>query len=333
VEAQRLLAERSTAAADSPATGSRDLFRKHEQVVFIISRLAGMGFQRVAEAETEIDAGATRFNFQSLTLLCASLGLALVCSVFTVRATRSLFRRMAWQEGELTRVSWHMLAHHETIARRFSHELHDELGQTLAALRSNLTSIQPAPGGAGRLADSTRLLDDAIGNVRQLSQLLRPMILDDFGLDAGLGWLCEGFMQRTGIEVDYHSDLHCRLADLTETHLFRIAQEALTNIARHSGATKVKMELHASADEIRLTVVDNGKGIADPGARRPSVGVAGVGTTGMGMTGMRARTRAVGGVFRVSRPEQGGLKLEVAIPFPGEIRKEEHEADPDFVGR
>src|SRR4051812_14843475 len=93
----------------SSPTGSRDLFRKHEQVIFIISQLVGQGFQRVANAEAEIDRRATRFNRESLTLLCASLGLALICSIFTVRMTHEMFRRMTWQESELTRVSWHML--------------------------------------------------------------------------------------------------------------------------------------------------------------------------------------------------------------------------------
>jgi len=327
LEAHRVV----TQGVSSP-TGSRDLFRKHEQVIFIISQLVGQGFQRVANAEAEIDRRATRFNRESLTLLCASLGLALICSIFTVRMTHEMFRRMTWQESELTRVSWHMLADQESIARRFSHELHDELGQTLAAVKSNLAA---APRGGGepsaertmRLADSTRLVDDAIRNVRQLSQLLRPMILDDFGLDAGLGWLCEGFMQRTSIEVDYESNLHSRLPDETETHLFRIAQEALTNVARHSGATRVKMNLVTSEDDIRLTIVDNGKGIEDLSA----------GTQSLGMTGMRARARAAGGIFRVTTPKEGGLKLEARIPLPEEIppseQKEKYEHYQNLVSR
>jgi signal transduction histidine kinase len=314
----------------NPATpgGTRDLFRKHEQVIAAISKLVGQGLQRVAEAEGEIGRRADKFNRESLTLLCASLGLALVCSIFTVRMTRELFRKMTWQESELTRVSWHMLADQESIARRFSHELHDELGQTLAAVKSNLAAVARSLGNTSpdrtlRLEDSTRLVDDAIRNVRQLSQLLRPTILDDFGLDAGLGWLCEGFMQRTSIDVDYKSNLHSRLPEDTETHLFRIAQEALTNVARHSGATKVKMALRASDEDIRLTVVDNGKGIEDLGA----------GTQSIGMTGMRARARAVGGVFRVTRPEEGGLRLEARIPLPEQVLGVKHEPHPNFVGR
>ena len=99
-----------------------------------------------------------------------------------------------------------MLESQETAARRFSHELHDELGQSLTAIKANVTALDPAtPPDPARLEDCRRLIDEAIQNVRELSHLLRPTILDDFGLDAGIRWLAERFGQRTGIEVDYKS--------------------------------------------------------------------------------------------------------------------------------
>jgi two-component system sensor histidine kinase UhpB len=177
------------------------------------------------------------------------------------------------------------------------------------------------PGNTVRLDDSTRLVDESISNVRQLSQLLRPMILDDFGLDAGLNWLCEGFMQRTGIDVAYQSNYHSRLSDEMETHLFRIAQEALTNVARHSGASGVRMELYSDADDIRLTIADNGKGIPKAPATRQS----------LGMTGMRARARAVGGVFSVTSPDGKGVKIEVVVPMPESV-EEVNEPHPNLAG-
>src|SRR5205085_1875927 len=141
----------------------------------------------------------------------------------------------------------------EATARRFSHELHDELGQSLTAVKTNLSALNSGgSGGDERLADCLRLVDDAIGNVRQMSQLLRPTILDDFGLEAGLRWLAEGFSARTGIDVKVDSNHSGRLADETETHLFRIAQEALTNVARHSGAKHVRMRLESAGGEICL---------------------------------------------------------------------------------
>ncbi len=315
VEARRLPSD------ESATLGSRDLFRRHEEVVFTMSRLVGEGFRRITQAEQEIERRANRFTRESVSLLIASLVLALVCSIFTVRLTRQLFRNMAWQESELARVSWQMLADQESIARRFSHELHDELGQTLAALKANLA----AAGNAPRIEDSMQLTDDAIRNVRQLSQLLRPMILDDFGLDAGLSWLCDGFMQRTGIEVDYRSNLADRLPDEAETQLFRIAQEALTNVARHSGATKVEVDLHAGDNAVRLRITDNGKGLKEnPPNKGPS----------LGMTGMRARARVAGGQFRAASPKEGGFTVEATIPvFPGKKEnKEEYEPHSNPAG-
>src|SRR5206468_1474101 len=189
----------------------------------------------------QIERRTSRLSDISLIFAAASVVLALIFAIITVRLVTQLIRQMEWQTAELARVSWHMLEDQEATARRFSHELHDELGQSLTAVRTNLTALESSGQDPQRVADCLRLVDDAIGNVRQMSQLLRPTILDDFGLEAGLRWLCEGFTHRTGIEVEFHGGLGRRLPDETETHLFRIAQEALTNVARHSGAKHVWM--------------------------------------------------------------------------------------------
>src|SRR5262249_6048556 len=148
-----------------------------------------------------------------------------------------------------------------------------------------------------------------------MSQLLRPTILDDFGLEAGLRWLAEGFAARTGIEVGVNSTFPDRLPDETETHLFRIAQEALTNIARHSGATRATITLEPVGDEIWLAIHDDGRGLG----ATPSNG------HGLGLTGMRARARSAGGDAEVrSRPGEGVL-IEVRVPI-------RHEAHPNPVG-
>jgi len=320
VEARRLLAE----PGSSLETGSRDLFRHHEEVIHFMSQLVTVGFKRISDAQNEIGRRASEFNRQSMTVVLVSLALALLVSILTARKTGQLLKNMTWQEKELARVSWQMVEDQETIARRFSHEIHDELGQTLAALKSNIAAVSRRPDNEARLADSTRLIDEAIRNVRQLSQLLRPMILDDFGLDAGLNWLCEGFMQRTGIEVDYKSNFHRRLPDEIETHFFRIAQEALTNVARHSEATTVAVRLHSEDNEIRLTIADNGKGFdkAPSGPTQPQT---------LGMTGMRARARAVGGAFEVVAPEGKGVRIEARVPYAEGVR-EEHESHSHIAG-
>jgi signal transduction histidine kinase len=224
--------------------------------------------------------------------------------------TAGLFRRMELQANELNRVSWHMLENQETTARRFSHELHDELGQSLTAVKANLLALDHGTTlDRLRLNDARQLVDEAIRNVRELSQLLRPVILDDFGLDAALRFLSDGFMQRTGIDVQYTSDFEGRVQDETETHLFRIAQEALTNIARHSGATQVKIQLHAEQARLHLHISDNGRGLDSEHAPESS---------GLGMIGMRARARSTGGELQVQSQKGSGVRIGIWVPMQSE---------------
>ncbi|MCB1275329.1 sensor histidine kinase, partial [Prosthecobacter sp.] len=248
-------------------------------------------------------------------LLGASFVLAAICAFLTISFARKSIRRIEWQADELTRVSWHMLQTQEAAARRFSHELHDELGQSLAAVRANLTRGSTQDLEALR-ADCLHLVDESIANVRELAQLLRPVILDDFGLDAGLSWLTEKFAQRTRLEVGYESDCAGRFADETETHLFRIAQEALTNVARHSEATAVKVRLLRKRDNIQLSIEDNGKGI-------PPVEEGGFQSPSLGMVGMRARARQSGGELTVSNMIPHGLRIEVVVPVRMQSRPTE----------
>ncbi|MBZ5626164.1 MAG: sensor histidine kinase [Acidobacteriia bacterium] len=290
-----------------------DLFRDHEAFVSVVARLIEAEYRKVSGAQAQIDQRSSRLFYVSFIFCAASVILALIFAVVTVRMVSQLIRGMEWQTAELGRVSWHMLEGQEATARRFSHELHDELGQSLTAIKTNLTALDTAaPVDRARLGDCLRLVDDAIGNVRQMSQLLRPTILDDFGLEAGVRWLVEGFGARTGIDVSLTSSYSGRLPDETETHLFRIAQEALTNVARHSAAKHVSVELKSSGREISLTIRDDGRGLGSPsnqeaaGSGRPAP---------MGMIGMRARARSAGGDVTVqSRPGEG-VVIEVRVPL------------------
>ena len=300
-EARRLLTDE-----DAETYATIDLFRDHESFVSVVARLIAAEYRKVSAAQTQIDQRSSRLLSTSFLFATASVVLALVFAVVTVRLVSNMVRRMDQQTAELGRVSWHMLEDQEATARRFSHELHDELGQSLTAVKTNLTALESGgPVNRERLGDCLRLVDEAIGNVRQLSQLLRPTILDDFGLEAGLRWLCDGFATRTGIAVDLRSSYSGRLPDEAETHLFRIAQEALTNVARHSGAKHVQMKLESRGEEIHLAVQDDGHGL--PAA--PANG------RGMGMIGMRARARSAGGDVSVRSRSGEGVVIEVRVPI------------------
>lgn len=303
-EARRIL------AADEPETFAPvDLFRDHEAFISVVAKLIEGEYRKVSADQKQIDERSTRLLDLTITFAVASVLLAFIFAAITVKMALDLTRRMEWQNGELSRVSFHLLEDQEATARRFSHELHDELGQQLTAMKTNLSALaangQP---NRERLGDCLRLADEAIGNVRQMSQLLHPTILDDFGLEAGLRWLAEGFTARTGIDVNVESNYSGRMADETETHLYRIVQEALTNVARHSGARRVDIKLQIRGGEVCLSIQDNGRGLSPKSA----------GTGGMGMIGMRARARSAGGDVEVKAAAGGGVLIEVRAPFRNE---------------
>lgn len=276
---------------------------------------------RGALLEAEIENKSEQLLGGLIWILGACFVLAVGGSALTIWTTDRAFRRLEWQAEELNRVSWHLVDSNEKTARRFSHEMHDELGQALAGMKGMLNRMTPGDLDSRR-EEISGLLDEVLAGMRELSQLLRPVILDDFGLDAGLRWLIERFTQRTRIDVEYHSNFNGRMAEAIETHLFRITQEALTNIARHSGASQTWVRLDAGDGRVRLVIEDNGHGIPDGMRRmRPS----------LGMVGMRARARQVNGELKVENREQGGLRIRVDAPLRGRESDGDQE-DTHIVG-
>jgi signal transduction histidine kinase len=286
----------------------RRLMHAHQRVLTLVDRLVEVETRRSVALKQRIEELSLRLAQQSAILLGAGFLLAVVCAIYAARWTLRLIRQMEWQAGELSRVSWQLLDKQESTARRFSHELHDELGQALTALKANLAALAARPEPQPHLIeDCLQIVDTSMGTVREISQLLRPTMLDDFGLEAGLRWLCDRFRQRSRIDVEFRCSIPERLPEEVETHLFRIAQEALTNLARHSDATKVTVSLDLDDGRARLRIADNGKGL-DP---------AGVPSGGLGMVGMRARARSAGGELRVQTSPGAGLMVEALIPVAG----------------
>ncbi len=320
-EARRVLAFPQGQRPEAQEASSRDLFLRHEAVTGKVATLVDLTYDRVWDAEQRVSRQSDRLAAESSALVAISLGLALACAFFTVRIAARVFRQMQAQTGELSRVSFRMLQVQEEVARRFAHELHDELGGSLTAIKSDLAALAADPSDKARLDDSVKLVEQSISNVRELSQLLRPTILDDFGLDASLRWLAGRFRERTRIEVDYTSSFDARLPDQTETHLFRIVQEALTNIARHAQATRVAIHLRPENGTLRLTISDNGRGFA-VASRNGNEARKG----GMGISGMRARAASAGGGLKIDSKPGAGVTIEVwaplAEPQPAEPEKE-----------
>lgn len=203
----------------------------------------------------------------------------------------------------------------EAEQMRIARELHDELGQQLTGLKMDLAWI------GGKLPDDRpellrkaegmkQLVDTAVKSVRRIASELRPLVLDDLGLVAGLEWLVQDFSKRTGIEVALNVDVgDIAPGDAQASALFRILQESLTNVARHAQASRVRVALAHDGGRLKLTVQDNGKGLDED---------AGAGRAGsFGLLGIRERAIMLGGQASFSsRPGEGTL-VEVSIPFPG----------------
>ena len=286
-EARRLLDRRRTSRPTPPSTSSA-ITGLHLSVV---ARLLEAEYRKVNAAQAQIDQPHPRACCDiSLIFGAASVLLALIFAAVTVRMVVAADPRHGVADG---RIGPRLLAHAGGPGGHRAPLLARTARRTGAIADRGQDQSQRAldSGGAGRTArgwhDCLRLVDEAIGNVRQMSQLLRPTILDDFGLEAGLRWLAEGFAARTGIEVTVDSNYSGRLPDETETHLFRIAQEALTNIARHAA----RAARHGEARRQRtarsaLSIQDDGRGLER--TLRPS-------GRGLGLIGMRARARSAGG--------------------------------------
>ncbi len=287
--------------------------QRYDDFIRLIDEALKLDALGAAAGGVSIEEASTRLASETGSLLIGAILISLACAVVTIRFTLQSMRRIAWQATEINRVSWHLIQGQEEAARRFSHELHDELGQSLTALKATISIVQPHELQVRRGA-CLSLLDEAIGNVRELSQLLRPVILDDFGLPAALRWLAERFEERTRIQVETDFQDVGRLEDDVETHLYRITQEALTNVARNAGATRIRLELEQVGGEIMLTITDNGSGLP----RKQSGPVVPGRAPGLGLTGMRARAEQLGGVFSISNIEtvqaSGGVRVAIRVP-------------------
>jgi len=233
------------------------------------------------------------------------------------RANERIFARLI--DGErrfrgLAKAVWKV---QEDERRRLARELHDGLGQTLTALTHQLERLREKAGEsltpdlAAHLSDSVEMARLALNESRELSRLLRPPVLDDLGLAAALSWLARTLEERTGLKVDLDLDpFDERLDPDLETLVFRLIQEALTNVLRHSGASRAQVAVRRVAGALELRVADAGRGF-DP---REFLAV-GAATTGSGVRGMRDRLELFGGSLEiVSEPGRGTL-VSAVVPL------------------
>jgi signal transduction histidine kinase len=220
-------------------------------------------------------------------------------------------------EQELRSLSGRLLRLQDEERRRLARELHDSTGQLLAAIQLNLTvASQEAASTNGNLKrwlnETDQLAKQAIGEVRTMSYLLHPPMLDEAGLVHALKWYVEGFAQRSQVDVKLDLPIALdRLPTEVELTIFRIVQEALANIRRHSGSRAAEIALTANSTEVKLLIRDYGKGISSHAV--DSNNAFGK-KAGVGIQGMRERVMQLGGTLMIRTADPGTI-VEASIPL------------------
>jgi signal transduction histidine kinase len=218
-------------------------------------------------------------------------------------------------EDDLRNLSSRLIRSQDDERRRIARDLHDGLGQYLAAMKMGVDYLlAKAPEGAAMydsLKDLSKQTNNAITETRSMSYLLHPPLLDEMGLESALVWYAQGYSTRSGIAVDVNvSPTVGRMIPEAETALFRVVQECLTNIHRHSGSQTASIRLSRLAGQIRLEVQDEGKGIPEAplngNSQRP--------TKGMGIESMKERVRQLAGRMSVLSGDAKGTKIIVTLP-------------------
>ena len=229
-----------------------------------------------------------------------------------------LIERVAESERRFRRISRGVLRLQEEERTRISRDLHDGIGQLLTALKIQLELLERDAAGltevAGRIASSRELAETALAEVRQLSHVLRPQMLDELGLEPTLRWLARTFQKRTGIEVEvaFAGSATHRRPDL-ETLVYRLVQEALTNVARHSGARAATVTLSREPERLVVRIEDRGEGF-----RPEELLSASDEERGFGIRAMKDRVESMNGRFTLRSAPGSGTLVEADLPLEGE---------------
>lgn len=222
-----------------------------------------------------------------------------------------LMRQLASGEFRFRRLAKAVWRVQEQERRNIALELHDGIGQVLTALINHLQHAAGRPGD-GEQEESVKLAKSALSEVRRMSRALRPSVLDDLGLVAALNWLARTTGETSGLQIVLDlTDEELDLDPQTETLVFRIVQESLTNIIKHAGATRTRVVLDKHNGKLQVSISDNGKGF-------DAASVLGVTENGFGVRGMRDRAELFGGKLDVKSAPNEGTLVTLTLPESAE---------------
>ena len=228
--------------------------------------------------------------------------------LFTV-VVRDVSERMRAKE-ELNALAMEAHATLEQEKSRIARELHDDLAQSLTALKMDINWIRDRYAGgsalvATKLDEMRALVDMTVASTRRIAADLRPLLLDDLGLVPAMEWLVQNFTQRSGVACKLVASEPIDLAEPYATAAFRIVQEALANVAKHANATQVQVSIDLSHDSLRLSIQDNGAGFSEGAPRKPN---------SLGLMGLRERAHLLKGCVNITSAPNAGTLIDVSFP-------------------
>ena len=288
-----------------------------------VARLLVENTEREEQTARRVQDIYSQVQRQVYWFLAATLVTIVVTFLYVSRSNRRLFAELASLSEQRRDLAQKLIATRESTLRQIARELHDDFGQILTAMGSMLSRAGTyAPEGSPLRADLREVCEIAqttLDKVRGLSQTLHPAILDESGLENTLTWYVSTVERQLGVAVSYErSGTPVPVDATTSIHVYRVLQEALSNVARHSGANRAWVRLRFQTDVLQLEVEDHGKSL--DGGVRPQGGApsaaAALGTPrGLGRVAMRERAELLGGTLEFLQPSEGGTLVRMRVPL------------------
>jgi signal transduction histidine kinase len=273
-----------------------------------VARLLVQNNESEEQAALSISQIYDRVQRQVYLFLTATLIAIALTSLYLIRSNRQLFARLAMLSEQRSELAQKLISTQESTLRYISRELHDEFGQILTAIGAMLRRAEkhlPADTPTMvELQEVREVTQNTLDKVRSLSQALHPVMLDELGLESTLDWYLPTVERQAGIRISYEkSGASSPVGGNSAVHVYRVVQEALNNVARHSGAKQAWVRLRFEPQTLELEVEDHGKGFV-PGQNRQ----------GIGLVAMRERAELLGGTISFTRPTEGGTLVRLQVP-------------------
>ena len=263
------------------------------------------GEEQAAARIAQIYDGVQR---QLYIFLAATLIAIVLTSLYLIRSNRQIFARLAELSEQRSKLAQKLISTQESTLRHISRELHDEFGQVLTAIGSMLRRAgNHLPEGSPPredLKEVQEIAQSTLNNIRTLSQALHPVLLEEAGLESTLDWYIPTVERQAGLALHYEKTGQSFPVNAgAGVHVYRVLQEALNNVSRHSGAREAWIRLKFSSDSLELEVEDHGTGFVDGKMQR-----------GIGLVAMRERAELIGGTLAISPRAQGGTLVRLHVP-------------------